>query len=882
MKKFAVKVVTSFCLLFFFIFAVSITFYFLIANKIASDKIRENLDFSSESINWSIQNKLNGDINSFKELIDTYTLETDSLDEKIDKLNNEKSKINFFKNLDGGFGKLIDEDNKVYYNINGTNYINRNSNFYSDSARVEINFCNFGKDYVVNENKTNEFTDKLFIVLNLDNIIIYFDAYSYLTPIYSLASSIELIDYYIFSKDGYLYFEKDEVKDSSFYAILRSENMDTDIDYFKKNLEKIKFGDNYSTKFKFNGKSSFVMISKITNWENNYDLYLANVYSIVSAASLASTLLIPFAVILFIFLVSIIVFSIIIYKTLSRREKGLNSNAFVKKDKIYHIVVNSNGEIKDYSKNFKELLNDNKKYLKITDFEWKSKNEQKDIETTLNLQQPIIVHLTNEETSNNEEICIRFMVIKSKSNYLLLGENDTETIKKEERNNKLALANPATLYPNLIVLREDLEELITKVKQEKEKSKNVVIAIEIEKLHHLINLIGSKVANKTLVKVAEILNNLCEGYDYKFYHTLKYYAIIFKNLNAYDDAITWVNNTIQEFKRPLKVEANDLIINLRFGIFNLDVVSYPNITPVNVTDSLEKLLNKINSLSTKHYEVFDLSLVRYISEEEMFEKDLQHAISNDEFYMELQPQYNTETKKVIGFEALIRWNNPKYKDKSPQRFIHVAEENGMIIQIGQFVLNESFRIAHLLDKYNVTISINVSPVQLLQAGFISELFSLAEINQVDCHKIAIEITETFLMENFDVAIEKLKILRKKGFTVHLDDFGTGYSSLLYLKELPIDAIKIDKEFIGQVVTDKATKQIVSKIIAIANALDLEVIAEGVENTNQNDFLEKNGCNIIQGYLISKAMKYEDAIVFLNETDKINLSNKKETKKTRNK
>ena len=100
--------------------------------------------------------------------------------------------------------------------------------------------------------------------------------------------------------------------------------------------------------------------------------------------------------------------------------------------------------------------------------------------------------------------------------------------------------------------------------------------------------------------------------------------------------------------------------------------------------------------------------------------------------------------------------------------------------------------------------------------------------------------------------------------------------------MPIDAIKIDKEFIGQVVTDKATKQIVSKIIAIANALDLEVIAEGVENTNQNDFLEKNGCNIIQGYLISKAMKYEDAIVFLNETDKINLSNKKETKKTRNK
>ena len=275
-------------------------------------------------------------------------------------------------------------------------------------------------------------------------------------------------------------------------------------------------------------------------------------------------------------------------------------------------------------------------------------------------------------------------------------------------------------------------------------------------------------------------------------------------------------------------------------------------------------------------------MVRYISEEEMFEKDLQHAISNDEFYMELQPQYNTETKKVVGFEALIRWNNPKYKDKSPQRFIHVAEENGMIIQIGQFVLNESFRIAHLLDKYNVTISINVSPVQLLQAGFISELLSLAEINQVDCHKIAIEITETFLMENFDVAIEKLKILRKKGFTVHLDDFGTGYSSLLYLKELPIDAIKIDKEFIGQVVTDKATKQIVSKIIAIANALDLEVIAEGVENTNQNDFLEKNGCNIIQGYLISKAMKYEDAIVFLNETDKINLSNKKETKKTRNK
>ena len=192
----------------------------------------------------------------------------------------------------------------------------------------------------------------------------------------------------------------------------------------------------------------------------------------------------------------------------------------------------------------------------------------------------------------------------------------------------------------------------------------------------------------------------------------------------------------------------------------------------------------------------------------------------------------------------------------------------MIIPIGNFILDKTFEYAKALQPYDLTISVNISPAQILQAGFISNVLKYSEKHDVIPEKIVLEVTETFLMDNYDVVIQKLNILKREGFHIHLDDFGTGHSSLLYLKNLPIDAIKIDKGFVDHVAEDNYSRSIVELQINMAQALGLELVAEGVESPAQYQILVKAGCDVIQGYLIGKGMPFDDCVKFLDNQESL--------------
>lgn len=246
------------------------------------------------------------------------------------------------------------------------------------------------------------------------------------------------------------------------------------------------------------------------------------------------------------------------------------------------------------------------------------------------------------------------------------------------------------------------------------------------------------------------------------------------------------------------------------------------------------------------------------------EADLVKAIQKDEFVVYLQPQYNNTLKRITGFEALVRWNNPKYLKRSPQEFITLAEENNLIIDIGNIVMEKTFEIARKLKGFNLTISLNVSPVQLLQQGFVADFLDKYNKYGLKTGSISIEITETYLVQSFSLINEKLLILRKNGIGIHLDDFGTGYSSLPYLKELVFDKLKIDREYIMHLENDKYHKAIVNMIITLSKSLDVDIIAEGVENDAQNNYLFKQGCSTIQGYLVGPAVNYEEALLLIQD------------------
>lgn len=256
---------------------------------------------------------------------------------------------------------------------------------------------------------------------------------------------------------------------------------------------------------------------------------------------------------------------------------------------------------------------------------------------------------------------------------------------------------------------------------------------------------------------------------------------------------------------------------------------------------------------------FEAQILSDFIENFNMESKLKTALEDQEFLLYFQPQYDAQTKVLRGVEALIRWRTPDGKLVSPGSFIPLAEQNGLIVPIGDWVVEEGIRIyTQWKEKYHVPLilSLNVSAIQYKQQNFIPHLLRVMEKYQVSPSEIELEITESVLIDDFSEMIEKLLELKDYGIKISLDDFGTGYSSLSYLKGLPIDTLKIDKTFIDTVLDDSSTRVITESIVSMVRKLGYETVAEGVETEEQYDYLRKINCDNIQGFLLGRPMPAE--------------------------
>lgn len=238
------------------------------------------------------------------------------------------------------------------------------------------------------------------------------------------------------------------------------------------------------------------------------------------------------------------------------------------------------------------------------------------------------------------------------------------------------------------------------------------------------------------------------------------------------------------------------------------------------------------------------------------ESDLRKALDRGEFYLLYQPQVNSKTGRVEAVEALIRWNHPERGVIPPNCFIPIAEDTGLIVPIGEWVLRTACKQnKEWQDKgYKpIRVSVNISPIQLRQWDFVNLLERILEEVQLDPSYLELEITENSLMESMEENIEILDRLRQMGVRIALDDFGTGYSSLNYLQQLPINNMKIDKSFVQDIANDRNKSYIAESIIQLAHRLNLEVIAEGVETEEQLRILVNKNCDIIQGFIFSEPL-----------------------------
>jgi diguanylate cyclase (GGDEF)-like protein len=241
--------------------------------------------------------------------------------------------------------------------------------------------------------------------------------------------------------------------------------------------------------------------------------------------------------------------------------------------------------------------------------------------------------------------------------------------------------------------------------------------------------------------------------------------------------------------------------------------------------------------------------------------ELTKAISNHEIYLNFQPKYNTVTKKIMGFETLVRWESKVLGTVPPLEFITIAEHTGYIIELGYYIFEEACKFTKKVvekDK-DIIVSINISGIQLLENNFEKNILALIDKYEVPRKNIGIEITETSIIEKIDIANSVLESLQQKGLKIYLDDFGTGYSSLNYLAGLSIDILKIDKSFIDYIADDERKLALVINILKIAKDLKLNVIAEGVETQDQYLLLKEYGCDAIQGYYFDKPLSEEMAL-----------------------
>jgi diguanylate cyclase (GGDEF)-like protein len=267
------------------------------------------------------------------------------------------------------------------------------------------------------------------------------------------------------------------------------------------------------------------------------------------------------------------------------------------------------------------------------------------------------------------------------------------------------------------------------------------------------------------------------------------------------------------------------------------------------------------------YVYYNKAMEAAVIERMNIEKNLRTALERNEFTLNYQPQVDIATRRIVGFEALLRWNSPELGFVSPLKFIKVAEDIQIINPLGIWVLENACRFLRELQQQgylDYKMSVNISVVQVMKDDFVDRVMQTIHSFEIDPKYIELEITETVLAESFDTICEKLDLLRQNGVGIALDDFGKGYSSLNYLNRLPITTLKIDKVFIDHIEKEKSSKSLVRMIVMVGKEMGLSMVAEGVETKEQLEYLEEIDCDNIQGYLFYKPVSEEQAIRIIKD------------------
>lgn len=422
----------------------------------------------------------------------------------------------------------------------------------------------------------------------------------------------------------------------------------------------------------------------------------------------------------------------------------------------------------------------------------------------------------------------------------------TEQKMADEKIKYLAYHDDLTGLPNRKFFHEHLNSTI---KKNQCNDTLTLLFIDLDQFKFVNDSLGHNTGDQLLNEVAKRIKSCVREQDMVARHSGDEFIILIENVPKHDIDII-AKRILSLLESPFFIKENEIFISASIGI---------SIYPLDCSDAETLIKNADAAMydakfyGKNNFKYYSLDIENANNRKMSIVNGLHKALENKEFELYYQPKIITSSQSVYGVEALLRWKHPKHGNISPSEFIPLAEETGMIIPIGEWVLEEALRHYKHWDRQEIapqSLCINISPRQLRDPQLLSKIKALINENHFIAQHLEIEITESVAIDNFDDTISILNQIRKTGIKVVLDDFGTGYSSLNYLRQFPIDALKIDKSFINEVLINSQTTAIVKSIISIAHSLNLPVIAEGVETEEQYNFLYELHCDFIQGYIIS--------------------------------
>lgn len=431
----------------------------------------------------------------------------------------------------------------------------------------------------------------------------------------------------------------------------------------------------------------------------------------------------------------------------------------------------------------------------------------------------------------------------------------TERKQSEERLRHLATRDPLTGLPNRYLFRERLEGAVARA--DREHLKTAVLFVDLDNFKSINDTLGQQMGDKVLQAAGDRLLKCVRDGDTVAHLGGDEFTIILDGIRNKSEAKTIAHRMLDSISRPFAIEGKEIYTSGSIG-----VVYYPD-NADNISDLLKNVdtaIHHAKKLGRNNLQFYTAELSANVLRRMEIETGLRRALERDEFELYYQAKVDLETRNIVGAEALLRWSAKDLGGVSPDEFIPVAEETGLIVPIGEWVLRHACiqGVSWIKEGLpDIHLAVNLSAYQFKQKNLIDRISGILSETGMNTDNLELEMTESMLMENAEETIQVFRSLKDMGLSLSIDDFGTGYSSLSYLTRFPIDALKIDRSFVTNLPDDRDAVAIAKAIVSMAKNLKLKIIAEGIETEGQEVFLHALGCSQGQGYLFSKPVPADE-------------------------